>query len=117
MNTRPPFPHIARASREERRRRAGARFRDFTLSPAEPKCRTESAAKKRLAEQAASELGEFDRVSGMCHVQLRPKTRHTVMNKKIQQLRGDEKIDEYVKLINGLYPEDIVVGAYTNHNR
>merc|ERR1712144_62957 len=28
--------------------------------------------------------------------------------KKIQQLRGDEKIDEYVKLINGLYPEDIV---------
>merc|ERR1712070_637551 len=28
--------------------------------------------------------------------------------KKIQQLRGDEKIDEFVKLINGLYPEDIV---------
>merc|ERR1711981_996578 len=28
--------------------------------------------------------------------------------KKIQQLRGDEKIDEYVKLINGLYPNDIV---------
>merc|ERR1712054_520076 len=28
--------------------------------------------------------------------------------KKIQQLRGDEKIDEFVKLINGLYPNDIV---------
>jgi len=28
--------------------------------------------------------------------------------KKIQQLRGDEKIDEYVNMINGEYPPDIV---------
>ena len=28
--------------------------------------------------------------------------------KKIQQLQGDEKIDEFVSLINNLYPSDIV---------